>query len=270
MSITSTIKTILIVGATSGLGEQFARRLHAMGKKVIITGRRAERLSFLKAELGTKIDAYQWDITDLDKVSSRASEITTAHPDTNSIFIMPGFGSILNFLDPSTSTDAKIIAECNTNVTAQMLLTRAFMPHLASVAAKGLPASYLLMGSGMGFVPNGTFPVYVATKAAIHALAVALRQNVSKDKNQNVKNNLSVVEVVAPYVATDFDKEFRNPAGPQPMPLEEFMENAMAQLALMGEDGKPPKEVAVGSAQLRLGLWRNSVGKYMKEVGMEG
>lgn len=126
------------------------------------------------------------------------------------------------------------------------------------------------MGSGMGFVPNGYFPVYVATKAATHALAVALRLNISSGKDQIVKSNLSIVEVVAPYVATDFDKAFRNPAGPQPMPLDEFVDSAMAQLAVAGEDGKPAKEIAVGSAQPRLDLWRDSIGKYMKELGLEG
>jgi short-subunit dehydrogenase involved in D-alanine esterification of teichoic acids len=45
------ISTILIIGATSGLGEGYARRFHAMGKSVIITGRRAERLLSIKQEL---------------------------------------------------------------------------------------------------------------------------------------------------------------------------------------------------------------------------
>jgi short-subunit dehydrogenase involved in D-alanine esterification of teichoic acids len=252
MSVTNTIKTILIVGATSGIDEQFARRFHAIGKKVIITGRRADRLSSLKSELGSNVEPYQWDITDLETVSSRASEITTAHPDINSIFIVSGVGSLFSFLDQSGSTDAKIITDCNTNVTAQMLLTRTFIPHLSSIAAKGQPASFLLMGSGMGFVPNGYFPVYVATKAATHALAVALRLNVSSGKDQSVKSNLNMVEVVAPYVATDFDKDFRNSALPQPMPLDEFMDSAM------------------GTAQARVDLWRDSVGKYMKQAGLEG
>ncbi len=270
MSVTNTIKTILIVGATSGIGEQFARRLHAIGKKVIITGRRADRLESLKSELGSNIESYQWDITDLETVSSHASEIITTHPDINSIFIVSGIGSLFSFLDLSSSTDAKIIAECNTNVTAQMLLTRIFIPHLSSIAAKGQLASFLLMGSGMGFVPNGYFPVYVATKAATHALAVALRQGVSGGQDQSIKSNLNITEVVAPYVATDFDKDFRNPALPPPMPLNEFMDSAMAQLAATGKDGKPPKEVAVGTAQPRVDLWRDSVGKYMKQVGLEG
>ena len=44
-------KTILIIGATSGLGEGFARRFHAQGKKIIATGRRLERLQALQEEL---------------------------------------------------------------------------------------------------------------------------------------------------------------------------------------------------------------------------
>ena len=44
-------KTVLIVGATSGLGEGFVRRFHAQGKKVIATGRRVERLQALQKEL---------------------------------------------------------------------------------------------------------------------------------------------------------------------------------------------------------------------------
>jgi uncharacterized oxidoreductase len=269
MSVLNSIKTILIVGATSGIGEQFARRLHSLGKKVIITGRRVERLSSLKSELGSNIETYQWDITNLNAVSSQASAILHAYPDINSVFVVSGVGYLLNFLDQSSSTDASIINECNTNVTAQMLLTRTFFPHLASIAAKGQPASYLLMGSGMGFVPNALFPVYVSTKAALHALAVALRLEVTSSKDENVKTNLSVVEVVAPFVDTDFAKDITVPLPPA-MALGEFMDSAMEKLGAMGEDGKPPKEVAVGTAQARLDLWRNGVGKFLKEAGFDG
>ncbi|KAI4123472.1 MAG: hypothetical protein LQ341_007195, partial [Variospora aurantia] len=43
--------TILIIGATSGLGEGLARRFHAQGKEVIVTGRRQDRLDALEKEL---------------------------------------------------------------------------------------------------------------------------------------------------------------------------------------------------------------------------
>ena len=63
--MSTNIQTILIIGATSGLGEQFARRFHALGKKIVATGRRADRLDALKAELGSNFETYPWDILDL-------------------------------------------------------------------------------------------------------------------------------------------------------------------------------------------------------------
>lgn len=43
--------TILIVGATSGIGEELARQYHSRGKQVIVSGRRAARLDTLAAQL---------------------------------------------------------------------------------------------------------------------------------------------------------------------------------------------------------------------------
>jgi len=56
--MSANFKTILVLGATSGLGEAFARRFHAQGKKVIAAGRRAERLEALKSEL-KELETFQ-------------------------------------------------------------------------------------------------------------------------------------------------------------------------------------------------------------------
>ncbi|KAK6068315.1 short chain dehydrogenase [Seiridium cupressi] len=252
----ATINTILIVGATSGLGEQFARRLHSLGKKVIIAGRREDRLASLKAELGSNTEYYQWDITDFATL-------------TSPFFLVAGVGYMFDFLDVSASTDATIITECSTNMTAQMLLSRIFVPHLSSVAANGQPATFLLMGAGFGYVPAGVFPVYSSTKAAIHAFALALRQQVNKSDDQNIKNNLSIVEVVPPFVDTDFAKTFKTPRGIQPMPLDQYMDETIAQLEIVGADGKAIKEAALDSAKMRADLWRNSIGKHMNDIGLD-
>lgn len=44
-------QTILIVGATSGIGEELACQYHAQGKNVIVSGRRTARLDTLAAQL---------------------------------------------------------------------------------------------------------------------------------------------------------------------------------------------------------------------------
>lgn len=49
--MSSRINTLLIIGATSGIGEAFARRFHGLGKKLIITGRNVEKLKTLAQEL---------------------------------------------------------------------------------------------------------------------------------------------------------------------------------------------------------------------------
>jgi short-subunit dehydrogenase involved in D-alanine esterification of teichoic acids len=49
--MTSRINTILVVGGTAGIGEQLVRRFHALGKKVIVTGRNQTNLDALAQEL---------------------------------------------------------------------------------------------------------------------------------------------------------------------------------------------------------------------------
>lgn len=240
-----------------------------LGKKVIIAGRRKDRLDSLKAELGSNVETYQWDITDFLTVTSRATQIVEEHPDIDSIFILSGVGYMLNFLDKSSSTDSSIIAECNTNLTAQMLLSRIFVPHLASVAAKSQPATFLIMGSGLGYIPVGAFPIYCSTKAGIHALALTLRQQVNKSADPNVKNNFTIVEVVAPFVDTAFARSLKNPNNPQPMPLDLYIDETMAELEIVAGDGKTVKEAAVGSARIRVEKWRESIGKYMNDIGLD-
>jgi uncharacterized oxidoreductase len=45
------LQTLLIVGATSGIGEELARQYHVQGKRVIISGHQTAKLQALTAEL---------------------------------------------------------------------------------------------------------------------------------------------------------------------------------------------------------------------------
>ena len=61
-------KTIMITGATAGFGEACARLFAREGWKLILTGRRAERLARLAAELDTEIHPIVQDVRDRQAV----------------------------------------------------------------------------------------------------------------------------------------------------------------------------------------------------------
>ena len=150
MSAVDNIKTILNIGATSGLDQAFARRFHSLGKKILIAGR-AANLKSIEESLGSNVASYQWNIIEFSILASTAIRILTEHSDINAVLIVAGIGSRgVTFLNPSASIEDSIIAEVNTNITTQYLLSRIFIPHLASLASSGQPALYLLMGSGLG------------------------------------------------------------------------------------------------------------------------
>jgi NAD(P)-dependent dehydrogenase (short-subunit alcohol dehydrogenase family) len=65
-------RVALVSGASSGLGERFARVLHAAGASVVITARRADRLNVLAADLGDRVAFVPADIADPEQVSKMA------------------------------------------------------------------------------------------------------------------------------------------------------------------------------------------------------
>ena len=65
----------LVTGATSGIGEACARRLHGAGYRVIITGRNTERLEALKAELGDGALTLTFDVRDREAAEAAVASL---------------------------------------------------------------------------------------------------------------------------------------------------------------------------------------------------
>ena len=71
-------KTVLITGATSGIGEACARKFAEGGYNVIITGRRAGRLESLRSELekaGARVRTLQFDVRDAEAASAAVGSL---------------------------------------------------------------------------------------------------------------------------------------------------------------------------------------------------
>lgn len=72
-------KSILVIGATSGIGYALAEKFLAEGKKVVVIGRRKDRLGefvekYSKQYGKDKVGSYIFDITKLDEIATWATQ----------------------------------------------------------------------------------------------------------------------------------------------------------------------------------------------------
>ncbi len=72
-------KTILITGATDGIGRATALALAKMGHAVILHGRNAKKLDDLKVEIGANASLVQADMADLSQVAKMAQDLVAAY-----------------------------------------------------------------------------------------------------------------------------------------------------------------------------------------------
>lgn len=257
MSAISTFKTVLIFGGTSGIGESFARRFHAMGKKVIITGRREARLAALAKEL-PGVETYVLDNADIANLPIHADALIKKFPDIDTVWVNSGIAYVGSFRSLDEYSDEKIVAELNTNVVAPIILSRYFIPHLLSLER---PGTFLITGSGLGFVPMGLMPVYCPSKAAVHSFLVGLRESL-KDTNVNV------IEVVAPYVKTEFDKDYPMEHLATPMELGDYTDQILT--IFESTPAAELKEAGVGFGAMGASAWRQAFGSFLTGRGSTG
>lgn len=105
-------------------------------------------------------------------IESKIKQIIKAFPILDTVYVFSGKLEHLPFIDPSTSADESIISETTLNLTLLLIPARHFIPHLLTLKQ---PANFVLVTSGMAYVPFKFYPVYCATKAVVHYLAVGLR-----------------------------------------------------------------------------------------------
>ncbi len=169
--------TVLITGASAGIGEACARAFAARGASLVLVARRAEKLHALAAELAAKHAVLVTTAVADVSVRRQAEGLLAAagHPVVDVLVNNAGLASGLEPFEQNNPDDWD--AMIDTNVKGLLWVTR---PILAAMVARGQPAHVINLGSlaGVAAYPNGA--VYCATKAAVKSLTDGIRLDVHK------------------------------------------------------------------------------------------
>src|SRR5215470_1189300 len=169
----STSKTVLITGATAGIGRTTALHLARLGHHVIASGRKPTELARLATEaqgLAGKLDVIPLDVTRPESIAAAVEAVAklTADRGLDALINNAGFG----VLGPTSEiSDAELRRQYETNVFGLMAVTRAFLPAMRARRAGRI----INVSSVGGRITLPYFGVYNSTKYAVESLSDALR-----------------------------------------------------------------------------------------------
>ncbi len=160
--------TVLVTGASSGIGTELARELARRGYGLTLVARRKERLTELAEELRSSHRvAVELHASDLGKQGSRTRLVTALNDSASNVVGVcnnAGFGSFGRFHELDAENEAEMV---HLNVNAVLELTAAFLPGMVSRRA----GAVLNLGSVAGFQPIPGNATYAASKAFVNSFS---------------------------------------------------------------------------------------------------
>ena len=164
--------TVFITGATSGFGEACARRFAQAGWKLVITGRRTERLDALAAELSptTEVLALTLDVRDRAAMQTAIDALPADFAKLRGLVNNAGLALGTDPAQRCSLDDWETMVD--TNVKGLMYATRMLLPRRI---AHGAGASIVNIGSVAGRWPYPGGNVYGGTKACVRQFSLNLR-----------------------------------------------------------------------------------------------
>ena len=209
------MKTIMITGATAGIGDAAARRFAGGGWRVIGTGRRGDRLRALQDDLGDGFLPLEIDMRDFAAVESLAH---LAAP-WDAVDLLLNNAGLAPPTDPLPETDwGRIEDVVATNVTGLVALTRALLPKL--IERKG---QIINLSSVAASYPYKGGAVYAGTKAFVRQFSLDLRCDLAGTGVRVTSVEPGMAETEFTLVRTGGDKEASDKlyAGMKPMTPED-------------------------------------------------
>lgn len=190
-------KTVLITGASSGIGKACAEKFAELNAKLILTARRKERIDILAEELIQKykveIISSKLDVRNFNEVKSFYESLPDEWKTIDILVNNAGLARGLDkFYEGKTEDWDEMI---DTNIKGLLYVSRVIVPQMVERQTGHI----INIGSTAGHEPYPMGNVYVATKFAVKALSQSFRIDV-------LEKGIKVTSVDPGMVETEFSK----------------------------------------------------------------
>jgi uncharacterized protein len=196
--------TVLVTGASSGIGMAIARLLAPRAKALVLVARRGDRLAALAAELtasrpALRVEVVPCDLAKREEIGRLVEEVRSRGLDVDVLVNNAGVGS-MGFAEESDAAKTAIMIDLN--VTSLTLLTIALLPGMVARRRGGV----LNVSSGFGLGVLPMFAAYCGTKHYVTGFTEALAADLAG-------TNVVATQVCPGPVATEFEQAMGNPTG---------------------------------------------------------
>jgi NAD(P)-dependent dehydrogenase (short-subunit alcohol dehydrogenase family) len=158
-------RIVLVTGASSGLGEQLARSLVALGARPVLAARRKERLDALKAELGEPVEIVACDVTDEADRQRLIETVVDRHGRIDGLVNNAGLGAAGPALRTGVDSFARVL---DVNLVAPFALSCLAAMHMREGGGRSIVNVASVMG--LRSIAQIADAAYVASKAGLIGL----------------------------------------------------------------------------------------------------
>lgn len=213
---------VLITGATSGIGLSCAKTFAKDGVRLVLTGRRKEKLEALKRELSCPVHTLAFDVGQRDECEATISSLPK---DFANVSVLINNAGLALGTEPAHATKLDEWERMiDTNIKGLVVMTRLLLPGMVERGRGHI----VNMGSVAGTYPYPGGNVYAGCKAFVAQFGLALRSDLlgTNVRVTNIEPGMTETEFSVVRYRGNKDAADKVYAGMQPLTGEDIAECA--------------------------------------------